>query len=140
VQTKFYKDIYGIEPKELILKYDKQAIELIGLSDEKPEWLKNVEKKAVMKTKPPRQPRPDKKPEPIKYESIQLSPMPKPKKTHKPPDELAIKMKEMSLDELINYAKELGVTEDRIVKHKDKPIGLAKMNIGNMIRAYFPNN
>jgi len=49
-------------------------------------------------------------------------------------NEFSAKISSMSVDQIVEWARQLGVTEDKIIKHKDKPIGLAKMNIGNLIR------
>lgn len=50
-------------------------------------------------------------------------------------DELSQKIGTMSIDDVITWAKNLGVPQEKIDKHKNKPLGLAKMNLGNLIRA-----
>lgn len=50
-------------------------------------------------------------------------------------DEFSQKLGSMKIEEIIAWAKEVGVSQEKIDKHKDKPLGLAKMNFGNLIRA-----
>jgi hypothetical protein len=54
-------------------------------------------------------------------------------KTYK--DDISKKISELNLEQLLKWALELGVPQEKLDKHKDKPLGLAKMGIGNMIRA-----
>jgi hypothetical protein len=60
--------------------------------------------------------------------------MPTVKKTKQPKNEFSAKISTMSIDQIIEWARQVGVAEDKICKHKDKPVGLAKMNLGNLIR------
>jgi DNA-binding transcriptional MerR regulator len=64
---------------------------------------------------------------------------PKPEtKPKKPKSEFAIKVAGMTLEQLIEWAKELEVPQEKIDQHKSKPAGLAKMNISNLIRSRIP--
>lgn len=114
IQTKFYKDIYKTEPSKNIIKRDKQLIENLNLSEEKPNWIDNPELDI----------------KPIKIKKIKIST----EKTIKPIKTENTYIPITSLEELIKLALELGVEQIKIDKHKDKSIGLAKMNIGNLIR------
>jgi hypothetical protein len=118
-QTRFYKQIYKTEVPEKVLKEDQKAADMLLLSDmayQKPQPKTNeIEKPKVQK------PKIDK---------------PKVEKPPKPPkNEFSGKVAGMTLEEVIAWAQELGVPNENIEKHKAKPLGLAKMNISNMIRA-----
>jgi hypothetical protein len=56
------------------------------------------------------------------------------KKVKKFKNEFALKIGTMDITGIIAWAKSLGVPQEKIDKHKDKPLGLAKMNLGNLIR------
>jgi hypothetical protein len=60
--------------------------------------------------------------------------MPTVKKVQPKKNEFSAKISSMSIDQIIEWARQVGVAEDKICKHKDKPVGLAKMNLGNLIR------
>ena len=130
LQAKHYKQLYGKEPSENVTKIDQWHQENLKLSDQ--EYVNsNGHSPTLKKLK-------------IKPDAKRSDNMDKPenKKENKPIDEAmkqklaeaSAKMKTMSLDELIKWAIELGVPQDRIEQHKNKPKGLAKMNIGNLIK------
>jgi hypothetical protein len=117
VQARFYEEFYDREPSKKVLKADLAAKEELDLRDEKyvapiPTGFKKG--KVKMNKKEPKPP--------------------KPKKPEKPKTIFAIKVAEMDIGALIDWAKELGVLQEKIDKHKNKSLGLAKMNISNLIR------
>lgn len=121
IQARFYKEIYGHDPSPEVLARDKEAEDLLLLSEEIPET----------KTKPPKDKK-VKKPQVGENTEMTTSDAPKPKKEK---SEFGKKISGMSLEEVIKWATEVGIPAEKIDKHKSKPIGLAKMNISNMIRA-----
>ena len=54
------------------------------------------------------------------------------KKNHK--TEFSRRISKMKLEQVIQWAQESGIPELTIKKHINKPIGLAKMNISNMLK------
>ena len=125
VQARFYKEIYGHDPSEAVLARNLEAEELLQLSEEIPPETKI--------RKPPK----EKKVKILGTESSKViideaASFPKPKKEK---TEFSIKISGMTLEEVIKWATEVGVPADKIEKHQSKPLGLAKMNISNMIRA-----
>ena len=108
IQTRYYKQLFGREPTEAILARDEEV--------KKSLILKPMEVQMTEATTPVT-------PEGAKPE--------KPKQK----TEFALKVKACSLDDLIKWAIDVGVPQDKIDKHKSKALGLAKMNIANMIRA-----
>ena len=125
VQARFYKEIYGHDPSEAVLARNLEAEKLLQLSEEIPPETKI--------RKPPK----EKKVKILGTESSKViideaASFPKPKKEK---TEFSIKISGMTLEEVIKWATEVGVPADKIEKHQSKPLGLAKMNISNMIRA-----
>lgn len=115
IQNRYYKEIYGFEIPAHVQKTDDKCFEELILKDEpytppQPPQLKEF--------KPPKPQKQAKKKE----------------KPPKPTTKFSKKMQELDLPDVIKWAKEIGVPEDKIAKHKEKPLGLAKMNIGNLIR------
>jgi hypothetical protein len=49
--------------------------------------------------------------------------------------EFATKVTSMTMEQIISWAREVGVPDEKITQHKDKPLGLAKMNLSNLIRS-----
>ena len=130
VQARFYKEIYGHDPSEAVLARNLEAEELLQLSEEIPPETKV--------RKPPKEKKVKMKRIIVPPEGVEIQPglnkyvvlMPKKEKT-----EFSKKIAGMTLEEIIKWATEVGVSPDKIEKHKSKPLGLAKMNISNMIRA-----
>jgi len=106
VQANFYEQLYGKQPSEAVIKLDKIAESLLCLSDKQPGFVKQQTTEDGKVTKP---------------------------KTYK--NEFSKKIAGLGLDEVIKWALEIGVPQEKIDKHKGKQLGLAKMNISNMIRA-----
>jgi hypothetical protein len=104
-QKKFYKEIYGNDPLPHIEINDEKVKQELHLGTAGYEVTMNVESDGGIKIV---------------------------KKTFK--DDFAKKIGTLDLNGIITWAKEVGVSEDKINKHKDKPLGLAKMNLGNLIR------
>lgn len=156
VQTRFYVQIYGREPSQQMLKRDEKSRELLALSEEPAEETKQAKKTTkkkkagVMETKEE-----GKQSEPQNSPAVTPTPAPsvpvvqaatpeatgtpvtptETPKVKKEKTEFSIKVSAMSLEDLIKWAQELGVEQAKIDRHKDKPLGLAKMNISNMVRA-----
>jgi|APFre7841882654_1041346.scaffolds.fasta_scaffold19591_5 hypothetical protein len=130
VQTRFYEQLYKKKPSSDVLVRDEEFIKRLCLSDEYPSKKKVVK---VLATTPA-------------TSSILITPSttekttektekpPKEKKPKKPKSELSQTIATMKLEEVITWATTLGVPQDRINQHKNKPLGLAKMNLGNLIR------
>ena len=138
VQTRFYEQLYKKKPAPDVAR-DKEFTDRLCLGDEYPTKKKVVKIEAPPTTTPvvatpdtaekasenttEKTEKPPKAPKP-----------PKEKKPKKPKSEFSQKIATMKLEEVITWATTLGVPQDRINQHKDKPLGLAKMNLGNLIR------
>lgn len=123
VQTRFYTEIYGHPPAQSVFDRNTEAALALRLFDEP--------------YVPP--PKPEKKTPPAeKVAKAETSKLARPPKAAKPKSEFGAKVAGMELADLITWARELGVPEENIDKHKDKPKGLAKMNISNLVRARLP--
>jgi hypothetical protein len=115
IQRRFYVEIYGNDVPKSVVKADDRCLEALNLHDEpfvqkQPQHLK--------KFKPPQQKTSRERKE----------------KTPKPTSRFSLKVAGMTLEEVIQWAQEIGVPQERIDKHKDKSLGLAKMNISNLIK------
>lgn len=106
VQTRFYQQLYHREPSSDVLARNTVLIQHLNLRDTP---YVAPEKQAVTEEHPK-------------------------KKRSKPQTEFGQKISDMNLEQVINWALEVGVPQERIDKHKAKPLGLAKMNISNLIR------
>ena len=51
-------------------------------------------------------------------------------------DELSIKIKNSSLEEIIDLARKSAINEEIINKYREGSLGLAKMHLGNLIRKF----
>jgi len=118
VQSRFYKDIFGKDKPESVEKKDALSIANLMLKDEKKEHEPKI-MVAVVDEKPKDKPKKEKK---IREKVVK----------HK--SEFSQKVSGMSKDDLLAWAKEVGVDQAKIDKHLNKPLGLFKMNIGNLIR------
>lgn len=117
IQRRFYKEIYGNDVPESVVKADDRCLEALKLDDEP---FVNKQPQHLKKFKPPK-----KNSQPAKE---------KPKKPPKPMSRFSLKVAGMTLEQVIQWAQEIGVPQERIDKHKDKPLGLAKMNISNLVK------
>jgi len=118
VQIRHYERVFGNKPSEKLLTTDKDVISILGLQDAPyAEPLVTVEKPKEKKEKP-------------KKEKKQRK-----CKDIKPKTEFSAKIKVMSLEEVIKWAREVGIPDDKIQHYSSKPLGLAKMSLANMIRA-----
>ena len=139
VQTKFYKELYGKDPSLDVLARDIIFMERLALGNTPPDTTVKLKSKAIGQTIviPPVQPVVGlvqiKKPIPPKQQI-------RPAKEKKPESAFSAKIKGMNLEDIIAWAKKVGVTGEKIDQHKAKPIGLAKMNISNLIRGKLPKN
>lgn len=128
IQKRFYAEIYGKPPKQSVFDRDAEAILALNLSDTPyvppPKPVKTT---GIGKTESI----------PVEGTSLHLAPAKRPR-TEKPKSEFGAKVATMGLDEIIAWANELGVPQENIDKHKAKPLGLAKMNLSNLIRARLP--
>lgn len=126
IQTKFYSRLFDKEPPEQILQADQGMLALVGLGDNKP---------VILKPKPQQRKRCEMESakETTQEETTQEETKEK-KTTKKPKSEFSQKISTMSIEDIIKWAQELGVPAEKIDRHKDKPLGLAKMNLGNLIR------
>lgn len=120
VQRRFYEQLYEKQPSQDVLTSDAMFIKRLQLMDNKPDTSLPIKKEI---TKPPTTPTTPKEPKQKRE--------PKPKK---PISEFGQKVVVMDLNQLITWALEIGVPQERIDQHKSKPLGLAKMNISNLIR------
>ena len=114
IQSKYYQQIYGNEITDSIKRYDEQCILDLQLEELEKEGI--IEPELVSTSKPKKK----------------SSSQPKIKK---PMTKFSKMIREMSLEQVISWAKKEGVTEEQINKHMNKSSGLAKMNISNLIRS-----
>ena len=129
IQARFYKLIYGHDPSPEVLARDKEAEELLKLLEEPPEETKIKREPKEKKVKMTKN-------KPVPGETVTpIVPADSPILPKKEKSEFSKKVSGMSLEEVIKWATEVGVEAEKIDKHKSKPLGLAKMNISNMIRA-----
>jgi len=111
IQANFYKEFYGKSPSESVMNLDRRAEEILQLSD-KPEDISTIRHRESFK-------------------EIKKVTQKKPK-VYK--SDFSKKVAEMSLEDLIKWAQKANISQEKIDQHKKKPLGLAKMNISNMIR------
>jgi hypothetical protein len=116
IQIKHYEKIFGNKPSNKLLTIDEDVISLLGLCDNK-----HVEP-SVIEVKV-------KRILPKKEKKIRE------RKEVKPKSEFSTMIQGMSLEEVIAWARKVGISEDKIQHHSLKSLGLAKMNLANMIRA-----
>lgn len=117
-QTLYYKELFGHEISERVKKRDASAINRLDLGDKPP-------------TKPI--PAPKNKKEKIrkaKESTRRKKPMDNTEKT-----KLSVMINKMTLDQIIGLAAQCEVPKESIQRFKTKPLGLAKMGLGNMIRS-----
>lgn len=110
IQTRFYQQLYHQEPSSDVLARNIVLTQHLNLTDTPY----------------------------IAPEKSAVEEHPK-KKRSKPQTEFGQKISDMNLEQVINWALEAGVSQERIDKHKSKPLGLAKMNISNLIRGKLKN-
>lgn len=115
MQSRFYKEIYGEEKPKAVDDKDVIIMDMLKLCDEKV-----VEKEVVVIEKLI-------EPKPKKERKVR-------EKVVKHKSEFSQKVSGMSKDDLLAWAREVGVDQVKIDKHINKPLGLFKMNIGNLIR------
>lgn len=131
VQARFYEQLFH-HPASLSIKdRDEMAVAQLCLSDIPYEHPKKVEKAE----RPQRVHKPKPEASPENQQAGSMSTSVPPKKEKQPKSEFQEKVAGMSITELIAWAISLDIPAEKIDKHRDKPIGLAKMNISNMIRA-----
>lgn len=117
IQSRYYQELYHRPIPDNVRTADQEMIERLLLRDvpyvaPQPEHLK--------KYKPPKpKPKADRPPRP---------------KHVKPKTRFSLKVAKMSLEQVIDWANEVGVLSDKIDQHKAKPLGLAKMSIANLIK------
>ena len=115
IQLLYYKDFYGEETPQRVIKDTDKFYEALKLSDEKP----TIKKKPEVE-KPKKEP----KKEPNK----------------KPTMKLFSKIRTMELDEIEQWARELGVSDESIEKNISKPGNYAKSYMANAIKYKLPEN
>lgn len=108
MQRKFYEQLYGQPASESVIINDEQAKQAMNL-------------------------RPERKGITVQTEVADEHGIPKKVNKHYK-SEFAKKVSDMSVEALAKWAIEVGVPQERIDKHISKPAGLAKMNLGNLIR------
>lgn len=139
VQARFYENLFGHPSSESMKKRDEDAIANMCLYHTPYQPPPKPEKKAkrIIQTKEGEFNEDVERQKNIKtserLDSDKLTEIAK--KNQKPKSEFAEKVSSMTLEQLITWALEAGVPQEKIDKHKDKPTGLAKMNISNMLRA-----
>ncbi len=126
---KIQRDLLGAEKeRKLAERKERRYISLAGLKITPPKPQQGATKMSEPEPKnEPSEPKTEPKPE--------SKPEPKPKK---PKSEFAIKVSGMTLEQLIEWAKEVKVPQEKIDQHKSKSPGLAKMNISNLIKSRIP--
>lgn len=79
--------------------------------------------------------------QPSKKSTIrQLKPKPNKPKPTRSINKFALEIKKMTLEQVVQWAVKLNISQDKINKHINKPLGLAKMNISNLIRNQLKRN
>lgn len=121
VQIRHYEKVFGRKPSDKLLATDERYTHLLDLQD-----MPYVEPPVEKLEEKPKE---EEKPKPIKEKKQREC------KEDKPKTEFSAKIKVMPLDEVIKWAREVGVPDDKIQHHSSKSLGLAKMNLANMIRA-----
>lgn len=121
IQIRHYERVFGSKPSEKLLTTDEDVISMLGLQD-----APHVEPSSIVVEK-------------VKEKPKELKPKKEKKqrecKDVKPKTEFSAKIKAMSLEEVIKWAREVGISDDKIQHHSSKPLGLAKMSLANMIKA-----
>jgi hypothetical protein len=120
VQMRHYERVFGNKPNNKLLIIDGDVISMLGLRDTPFEPPPIVEEKVKEK---PKELKPKKEKKQRECKDV------------KPKTEFSAKIKVMSLEEVIKWAREVGIPDDKIQNHSSKPLGLAKMSLANMIRA-----
>jgi hypothetical protein len=116
IQSRFYKEIYGEDKPKTVDDKDAHVMEMLKLCDNKVELKEEI----VVEDKP-------EEPKPKKEKKVR-------EKVVKHKNEFSQKVSNMSKEDLLTWANEVGVDQMKIEKHLNKPLGLFKMNIGNLIR------
>lgn len=121
IQARYYERFYGHPMPQRVKDVDEKHTKILLLKD------KPYVPKPKEKSKRPKKLNKKKNKKPAKK--------PKREKTIKPRTKFSIKISNMDLQQVIDWATQIGLEQEKIDKHKNKPIGLAKMNISNMIRS-----
>lgn len=100
--------------EEVKVKREKQEKKKVNTEENKPEQVQNTEVTPAAQATPPA--------------------APAPKKEKKPKSEFALKVASMNLEQVVAWAKELSVDQEKIEKFMKMSTGLAKMNISNLIK------
>jgi hypothetical protein len=125
IQANFYSKLYDREQSIKVLEKDKEILAKLDLRDTPRSA--NVEKKVIASIKKTER----------KQEKERIQQMPK---TQRPKSEFSQQVATKSLEEVIKWAQELNISKEKIDKHKSKPLGLAKMNIANLIKGQLNRN
>lgn len=120
IQTRYYTKVYGHEIPQNVLNNDTKCAAELMLKEEK-----TLQEQPKMNQ--------DDQNDQNDQKSTDSAESPK-EKIQKPKSKFSQKIHDMKLDEVIIWAKKEGITEEQIGKHKGKAVGLAKMNISNMLR------
>lgn len=122
VQIRHYEKIFKNKPNNKLLAIDEGVISLLNLQDTvEPSIGSSVEQ--VIEQVVEKQEEKPKEKKVREYKEV------------KPKSEFSTKIQTMSLEEVITWARKVGIPEDKIKSHSMKSLGLAKMNLANMIRA-----
>ncbi len=141
IQAKYYVNFYDIDASKSVKEKDASAITAIGLSDvfpttEELELKARSTASASAKRKLRKQIKALKEVKAIKESPIEILPIIQATKPKVPKSNLEVseKIKTLELPAIIEWALQVGVPQENIDKHKNKSLGLAKMNLGNLIR------
>ena len=122
IQTRFYKYLYGKEIPRSVVDTDRVYCVQMGLTDIK------IDDAITHNVNPTD----DALLAPVAIDHIEPEKEVKPEKKNRK-NKFQKKVKLMTIEELYTWATELGLSQEAIDKSKDKPSGLAKMYISNII-------
>jgi hypothetical protein len=125
IQANFYAQFYRCEPSKTVLDRNEKILNGLDLRDTPRS--ENIKKKVTASIKQTER----------KQEKERIQQMPK---EQRPKSEFSQQVATKSLEDVVKWAKELGIPQEKIDKHMSKPLGLAKMNISNLIKGQLNRN
>ena len=120
IQSNFYAYLYNSDQPEDLRKKDEMIFIQLALTDIKNTNLNHYPKpKKVM---------------PL-IKEIKVKEVKEVRVKREPPsDEISVRCRESTIEQLVVWAKELNISEEKIKKHESKGKGLAKMYLGLIIK------
>lgn len=132
LQARFYSQLYKHEPTEDVIQRNEESEKTLDkLEVDFDEAVFDARKDARKRHKRTRR---KKKVEQVMEKTRTVVQEPRAPRQKKQKSEFGVKVSGMTLEELISWAQEIGVSEERIKKYQGMPKGLAKMNISNLVK------